>query len=84
MRGHAVHGLLVVLGVLERKGQSGSGQDQDDAILLPWTTAQKKIRGRNQTWLDDIIGSAVAMVTSRPFTSTGRMLRRCAYSDDIT
>ena len=41
--------LLIVVGVLERKGQSGPGQDQDDAILLPWTTAQKKIRGRNQT-----------------------------------
>src|SRR6267378_7344582 len=45
--------LLIVVGVLERKGQSGPGQDQDDAILLPWTTAQKKIRGRNQTWEDD-------------------------------
>src|SRR5882762_1179137 len=58
--------LLIVVGVLERKGQSGSGQDQDDAILLPWTTAQKKIRGRNQTWLDDIVGSAVSPEAVNP------------------
>jgi putative ABC transport system permease protein len=58
--------LLVVTGVLARKGQSGTGQDQDDTILLPWTTAQKKIRGRNQTWLDDIIGSAVTAEAVNP------------------
>jgi putative ABC transport system permease protein len=58
--------LMLVVGVLARKGQSGTGQDQDDTILLPWTTAQKKIRGRNQTWLDDIIGSAVAPEAVNP------------------
>jgi len=58
--------LMLVAGVLERKGQSGTGQDQDDTILLPWTTAQKKIRGRNQTWLDDIIGSAVTAEAVNP------------------
>ena len=58
--------LMLVAGVLERKGQSGTGQDQDDTILRPWTTAQKKIRGRNQTWLDDIIGSAVAPEAVNP------------------
>jgi putative ABC transport system permease protein len=52
--------LVRVVGVLARKGQSATGQDQDDAILLPWSTAQKKIRGRSQTWLDDIVGSAVS------------------------
>ncbi len=58
--------LMLVAGVLERKGQSGTGQDQDDTILLPWTTAQKKIRGRNQTWFDDIIGSAVTAEAVNP------------------
>jgi putative ABC transport system permease protein len=58
--------LMLVVGVLERKGQTGSGQDQDDTILLPWTTAQKKLRGRSQTWLDDIIGSAVSPEAVNP------------------
>ncbi len=34
-----------VVGVLERKGQSVTGQDQDDAIYVPITTAQKKLFG---------------------------------------
>ena len=52
--------LMLIVGLLAPKGQSFTGQDQDDTILLPWSTAQKKIRGRNQLWLDDIIGSAAA------------------------
>jgi putative ABC transport system permease protein len=50
-----------VIGVLAPKGQTGSGQDQDDTIMMPWTTAQTKIRGRNYEFLDDILGSAVSM-----------------------
>jgi putative ABC transport system permease protein len=36
---------FTVVGVLERKGQSQHGQDQDDTIFIPVTTAQKKIFG---------------------------------------
>ena len=36
---------FTVIGVLERKGQSPQGQDQDDAIYVPVTTAQKKLFG---------------------------------------
>jgi putative ABC transport system permease protein len=45
-----------VIGVLEPKGQSATGQDQDDMILMPYSTVQKKIKGIN--WLDDIWASA--------------------------
>ena len=34
-----------VIGILESKGQSGMGQDQDDLIFIPITTAQKKVFG---------------------------------------
>lgn len=47
-----------VVGVLEPKGQSGFGQDQDDTILVPYTTAMKKITGHY--WVDDIWASAVS------------------------
>jgi putative ABC transport system permease protein len=47
-----------VIATLQPKGISVSGQDQDDTILLPYTTAQKKIMGI--TWLDDILCSAVS------------------------
>jgi putative ABC transport system permease protein len=36
---------FMVIGVLDRKGQSPQGQDQDDTIYIPVTTAQKKIFG---------------------------------------
>jgi putative ABC transport system permease protein len=36
---------FTVIGVLESKGQSLVGQDQDDTIIIPLTTAQKKIFG---------------------------------------
>src|SRR6266581_112046 len=48
----------VVVGVLEVKGQSATGQDQDDNFLMPYTTVMKKIKG--QTWLDDIMCSATS------------------------
>lgn len=36
---------FMVLGVLAPKGQNLSGQDQDDTILVPVTTAQRKLFG---------------------------------------
>jgi putative ABC transport system permease protein len=47
-----------VIATLQPKGLSLSGQDQDDTIILPFTTAQKKLKGI--TWLDDILCSAVS------------------------
>jgi macrolide transport system ATP-binding/permease protein len=34
-----------VIGVLAAKGQSGYGQDQDDTLLLPFSTAERKVLG---------------------------------------
>ena len=36
---------FVVMGVLESKGQSLDGRDQDDTIIVPLTTAQRKLFG---------------------------------------
>jgi putative ABC transport system permease protein len=36
---------FLVLGVLAAKGQSLNGQDQDDIVLIPVTTAQRKLFG---------------------------------------
>jgi len=36
---------FVIIGVLASKGQSLNGQDQDDTILVPLTTAQRKLFG---------------------------------------
>jgi putative ABC transport system permease protein len=47
-----------VIGVLDVKGPSPTGQDQDDVVIMPFTTVQKKIKGAY--WLDDIFCSAVS------------------------
>jgi putative ABC transport system permease protein len=38
---------FTVIGVLTRKGQTTWGQDQDDVILIPISTAKKKVLGAN-------------------------------------
>lgn len=53
-----------VVGVLQAKGFSATGQDQDDFVLIPYTTAQKKVKGVD--WLDDIMCSAISPETIRP------------------
>jgi putative ABC transport system permease protein len=47
-----------VIGVFAPKGQSATGQDQDDMFLMPWTAVQRKVMGI--TWLDDIMLSAAS------------------------
>jgi putative ABC transport system permease protein len=51
-----------VVGVLESKGQSVMGDDQDDRIFAPYTTVQRKISGI--TWIQFINASAVSQEAS--------------------
>jgi putative ABC transport system permease protein len=39
---------FTVIGVLDRKGQNSWGQDQDDVVVIPLTTAKKKVLGVSQ------------------------------------
>jgi putative ABC transport system permease protein len=39
---------FTVIGLLARKGQNSWGQDQDDIILIPLSTAKKKVLGASQ------------------------------------
>jgi len=51
-----------VIGVLEAKGQSNFGQDQDDIILAPYTTVQKRITATD--YLQSIYASATTEASS--------------------
>ncbi len=51
-----------VVGILESKGQSVMGTDQDDVIFAPYTTVQKKISGI--TWIQFMNASAVTQEAS--------------------
>jgi putative ABC transport system permease protein len=53
-----------VIGILSPKGQSPTGQDQDDTLMMPLTTMQKKIKGID--WLDDIMCSGVSPAAIKP------------------
>ncbi len=46
-----------IIGVLEAKGTSGFGQDQDNTVLVPVTTYQRRIAGNRN--IDNIYVSAV-------------------------
>jgi putative ABC transport system permease protein len=39
---------LTVIGLLSPKGQSPTGQDQDDVVLIPLSTAKKRVLGVSQ------------------------------------
>jgi macrolide transport system ATP-binding/permease protein len=57
-----------VIGVLATKGQSGMGQDQDDVVLIPFTTAERKVLG-----VASPIAAAVASTTAtlqNPYATT--------------
>ena len=49
---------FTIIGVLDEKGTNSFGVDQDDIILAPLYTVQKKLLGI--TWLNVIIASAVS------------------------
>ncbi len=54
---------LRVIGVMTAKGQSTYGQDQDDVILTPFYTAQRKVLGNAQ------VSSVVSAVTGNGSTN---------------
>lgn len=46
-----------IIGILEAKGESNFGQDQDDIIIAPYTTVQKRVLA--QTYLQSIVASVI-------------------------
>ncbi len=56
--------ILTAVGVLEARGASGD-QNQDDTIFLPYTTAQRYLRG-DERRVDDIMCSATTAASIAP------------------
>ncbi len=49
-----------VVGLLDRKGANTFGMDQDDVVLLPWTTVKKKLSGSALLTVDQILVGATS------------------------
>jgi putative ABC transport system permease protein len=75
---------FTVIGVLSSKGQSAFGQDEDDTIIMPYTTVQKKLAGID--WLQYIMCSAVSRDAIPPaeeqITSLLRQRHRLREGED--
>jgi putative ABC transport system permease protein len=48
-----------VIGVLGPKGQGSNGQDQDDLVLMPWTTLARRIQGQQGDVVGQLLVGAV-------------------------
>ena len=73
-----------VLGVLAPKGQGQFGQDQDDLIVAPYTTVQKKVLGipNIQQALVSAVSSDAVEPTATDITQLLRQRHRISNPDD--
>ncbi len=55
---------VLVIGVLASRGESPFGGDEDDVILMPFSTVQKKLAGVD--WLNNIMASATSQADIDP------------------
>lgn len=69
-----------VIGVLESKGENTYGQDQDNLILAPFTTVQKRILAIN--YVNSIVASAASEeVAEQAVTEVTEILQKVHKSD---
>jgi len=79
---------FTVAGVLASKGQTASGADQDDVVIVPYTTAQTRLNGFS--FLGQILASASSPTSLAPAQEEIKVIMRSAHgipnggTDDFT
>ena len=77
-----------IVGVLAPKGQNAGGQDQDDIVVIPYTTAQSRLAGNTRIW--QILVSAASPQDIGPAQAEVRAIMRESHripegdEDDFT
>ncbi|MBI3069432.1 MAG: ABC transporter permease [Betaproteobacteria bacterium] len=66
---------FTVIGVLERKGQSLMGQDQDDVILMPISTARKRVLGQSQAKVRTVQNISIKIRADADITEAENQIR---------
>jgi len=69
---------FTVIGLLERKGQTTFGQDQDDTVLIPLSTAKRKVLGVSQANARSVGSIAVKVGEARAMTEAS-----CDWSTSV-
>jgi putative ABC transport system permease protein len=70
--------IFEIVGVLSPKGQSAVGQDQDDVILVPYTTATTRLS--RATFISQIVASAESEAMLEPAQAEIREILREAHA----
>ncbi len=70
-----------VIGVLGRKG-ANTYQDQDDVVLLPWTTVKKKLQGSSFNNVDQLMVGAESAAALVPLEAEIRAVLRASHKLD--
>jgi putative ABC transport system permease protein len=68
---------FTIIGVLASKGQTAGGMDQDDIVLIPYTTAQTRLSG--SSFIGQILVSAPSPDAIRAAQDEARTLMRDAH-----
>jgi putative ABC transport system permease protein len=77
-----------VIGTLGRKGQTSWGQDQDDAIVIPFSTAERRVLGSEILGMVDMIFASAAraedvLVATEQISSLLRQRHRITADADL-
>jgi putative ABC transport system permease protein len=66
---------FTVIGLLDRKGQTTFGQDQDDTVLIPLSTAKRKVLGVSQANARSVGSIAVKIREARAMPEAEQEIR---------
>jgi putative ABC transport system permease protein len=66
---------FTVVGVLESKGQSNSGQDQDDVVFMPISTAKSKVVGTSRDTPGAVYAIAVKVAAAEEMSEVADQMK---------